>query len=294
MKNGIPDFAPRAFPPRPDGLHKYTAGTVLVAGGSRLYANAPAMAALGARAAGAGLVHLAAPEQSRAAAAALVPEATFRNLPPDDAPPRADAVAAGMGLGTSPGAERVLSELLSCGAENFVIDADALAILARWRAAGRDFTQGWKLRITVTPHAGEAAAMLGCTPGDVEADRMAAALELRRLYRATVVLKGPGTIVAPSGGGEPYTCPAGNPFMASGGMGDILAGAIAARWARMARADPAGSVEETAWLAAASAAWLHSAAADSLVAEDPPEEPCAANMARRMASMRIALESGKA
>lgn len=76
--------------------------------------------------------------------------------------------------------------------------------------------------------------------------------------------------------------------MALGGMGDLLSGAIAARWARLVRSGM--SAAAAAPLAAAAAVWLHSAAADSLVCADSPVEPSAANTAARMASMRIALE----
>ena len=73
----VPDFVSDCFPPRPVDSHKYSVGTVAVVGGSPRFSHAPVICGLGARAAGAGLVHLVVPDASRFAAAALVPEATF-------------------------------------------------------------------------------------------------------------------------------------------------------------------------------------------------------------------------
>ena len=123
-----------AFPKRPADLHKYAAGVVTVIGGCARYPHAPVIAALGARAGGAGLVQFVVPDASRAAAGALVPEATFAELAPGVIPPRTDVTALGMGLGDGPDGEALIARVLSC-AGRFVVDASALAILARMRAA---------------------------------------------------------------------------------------------------------------------------------------------------------------
>ncbi|MBR7181004.1 MAG: NAD(P)H-hydrate dehydratase [Kiritimatiellae bacterium] len=283
-----PETLAGAFPPRDARMHKYSAGSVAVVGGSDAFPNAPALAALGARSAGAGMVRIASVDGTRAAAACLVPEATFVPGFPDVAPrlPRVDAAAVGMGLGSS--AERIVRSVLSCGSVNAVLDADALSAIADAERSGRPILPAPGCTAVLTPHSAEAAKLLGCTSAEIDAGRDAAAEEIRRRFRATVVLKGPGTIVLSEDGKWKFVSDRGNPFMALGGMGDLLSGAIAARWARLVRSGM--SAAAAAPLAAAAAVWLHSAAADSLVCADSPVEPSAANTAARMASMRIALE----
>ena len=98
-------------------------------------------------------------------------------------------------------------------------------------------------------------------------------------YGATVVLKGAHTLVVSSDGSRVYENQAGNPFMALGGMGDLLAGVVGARWAYI-KGDP--------FLAAASSAWLHSAASDEIVAD--AQDPSIVNTAARIGSLRVRLE----
>ena len=274
-----------AFPKRPMDMHKYTAGVVTVIGGSARYPHAPVIAALGARACGAGLVQLAVPNVSRAAAGALVPEATFAELAPGVMPPHTDVTALGMGLGDGPDSEAIVARALSC-AGRFVVDASALTVLARLHAANAlPSVEGRTL--VLTPHVGEAARLLDCTTDEIQADRSAVVRRLVDRYRAVVVLKGPHTLVAAPNHADVFACPAGNPFMALGGMGDLLAGALAARWAYLSkfRPDP-----DAAFLAACGTVWLHSAASDALVAANPPGDPSIVNTAHVLASLRVALE----
>ena len=285
MKTPPPASLASAFPKRPADLHKYAAGVVTVIGGCARYPHAPVIAALGARAGGAGLVQLAVPDASRAAAGALVPEATFAELASGAPPPRTDVIALGMGLGDGPDGEALVARVLSC-AGRFVVDASALAILARMRAADAlPSVEGRSL--VLTPHVGEAAHLLDCSTDEIQADRSAAVRHLVDRYRAVVVLKGPHTLVAAPDRAEMFECPAGNPFMALGGMGDLLAGALAARWAYLSKAYPD---PDAAFLAACGAVWLHAAASDALVAADPPGDPSIANTAHALASLRVALE----
>jgi NAD(P)H-hydrate epimerase len=282
----IPPQLQDAFPKRPFDLHKYTAGTVTIVGGCAHFMHAPVIAGLGARAAGAGLVQLVVPDASRIAAGNLVPEATFTKQTPACVPPRADVTAIGMGLGTSQNAEMLLSRLLSGSAGRFVLDADALTILANWYARKSrplPVTEGQSL--VLTPHAGEAARLLDCSPDDVLADRTSTLRRIADRYRAVVVLKGPHTLVGAPGHDGVFTCEAGNPFMAMGGMGDLLSGVIAARWARLARGG-----RDDALLAASASTWLHATASDSIVFADPPGDPSIVNTARVIASIRVSLE----
>ena len=275
----VPDTLAAAFQRRPPDLHKYAAGVVAIIGGCAQYANAPVMAALGARAGGAGLVRLVASAESRIAAAALVPEATFSELGPGDAP----------GLGTTKSAETLLNRILSGDAERIVLDADALTLLAKWRSAGKHVSSHATRTVVLTPHAGEAARLLGCTAAEIQAARPDAVRRIADAYHAVAVLKGHHTLVAAPGDTKVFECHAGNPFMALGGMGDLLAGVLSARWARLVKANPPTD-PETAFAAACSAVWLHATASDALMKANPPEDPSVANTARKIASLRVELE----
>ncbi len=275
-----PDALAAAFRPRPFDADKRSVGTVAVVGGSRHFIHAPVMAALGARAAGAGLVQLVVPGASRIAAGYLVPEATFQKLTPTCAPPCADVTVIGTGLGISVTSEVVISRLLSGSNGRFILDADALATLASWygRSDGYDPANGQEL--ILTPHEGEAAKLLGWKREQVSSDRLTAAKEISERYGATTILKGPRTLVVSADCKNVYENRAGNPFMALGGMGDLLAGVVAARWAYL-KGDP--------FLCAASATWLHARASDEIVSAGL--DPSIVNTASRIGSLRVKLDS---
>lgn len=276
----LPEEIRGAFRRRPVDANKYTVGTVSVVGGSGHYIHAPVIAALGARAAGAGLVQLVVPDASRIAAGSLVPEATFTKLTATCVPPKADVTVVGMGLGVSVSTEVIVSRLLSGSRGRFVIDADALAILASWygRSDGYDPAKGQEL--IMTPHEGEAAKLLGWKREQVSADRLATAKAIVERYGATVILKGANTLVVSADGKRVYENHTGNPFMALGGMGDLLAGVIGARWAYL-KGDP--------FEAAASSVWLHGVASDELIAARG--DPSVVNTAARIGSLRVALDA---
>ena len=130
-----------------------------------------------------------------------------------------------------------------------VLDADGLNALALLKASGWAPRDG--LSLILTPHPGEAARLLGVSVGDIMADRARAVRQLADAYQAVVVLKGAGTLVCEPGG-VPWLNRTGNPGMASGGTGDVLAGMIGALWAR-----GLGALQ-----AAAMAVWAHGAAGD--------------------------------
>ena len=268
-----------AFLKRPVDANKYSVGTVSVVGGSGHYIHAPVIAGLGARAAGAGLVQLVVPDASRIAAGSLVPEATFTKLIATCVPPKADVTVIGMGLGVSVSSEVIVSRLRAGSKGRFVIDADALAILSGWygRTDGYDPAKGQEL--ILTPHEGEAAKLLGWKREDVSRDRLVTAREIADRYGATVILKGAKTLVVSADGSRVYENQTGNPFMALGGMGDLLAGVIGARWAYL-KGDP--------FLAAASSVWLHGAASESVVAA--AQDPSIVNTAAAVGSMRVRLD----
>lgn len=270
-----------SFRPRPANANKYSVGTVTVVGGSWRYVNAPVLAGLGARAGGAGLVQLVVPDASRIAAGVHVPEATFTKLVTTCVPPKADVTVIGMGLGTGVATEAIVSRLISGSSGRFVLDADALAILAKWYGSNDGYDPAPGQELILTPHEGEAARLLGWKSADVANARLSAAKAIAERYGATAVLKGAKTLVVSADRSQVYENATGNPFMALGGMGDILAGVVGARWAYLK-----GSPFE----AAASAVWLHGAAGDAVA--EAGEDPSAAVTAAKIGSFRLMLDRG--
>ena len=197
-------------------------------------------------------------------------------------PPKADVTVVGMGLGTGASSQVLVSRLLSGSTGRFVIDADALTILSLWYGKNDGYEPAAGQELVLTPHEGEAARLLGWKKEKIAEDRLAAARAIADRYGATVVLKGARTLVVSADGARVYENATGNPFMALGGMGDLLAGVIGARWAYL-KCNP--------FLAAASSVWLHGAASDSLV--EGGGDPSIANTAAAIGSLRVRLERGK-
>jgi NAD(P)H-hydrate epimerase len=222
-------------------------------------AGAPALAAEGALRAGAGLVHVLCPEPVFPIVAGLVPEALVHPGPssaelftPEAADEatrwarEADVVVIGPGLGRGPGPAEVVQALLVSGVP-LVLDADALFALAQ----DLSLLRGKHGEIVLTPHPGEFARLVGANPDEVAPDKIRWARETAQKWRATVVLKGPPTAVATSGG-DVYLARTGNTALAHGGSGDVLAGMIGGLWA--GGATPHG--------AAAAGAYVHGLAAE--------------------------------
>jgi NAD(P)H-hydrate epimerase len=134
---------------------------------------------------------------------------------------RATVVAVGPGLGRGEWGRAMLSAALAAS-QPLIVDADGLNLLAE---SAPDAHGSAQARI-MTPHPGEAGRLLQCSSQHIEEDRFAAAGEIAQRYRATVVLKGAGTLVCESNQ-DIHVCEGGNPGMASGGMGDVLSGVIA-------------------------------------------------------------------
>ncbi len=147
-----------------------------------------------------------------------------------------DVLVAGCGLGHSLAAQKVLYDALLLDVP-MVLDADALNIIAL-RPDLRGMLHARKAASVFTPHPGEAARLLGCKTEDVQANRTGTAQELTRKLNGSVVLKGAGSICA-THDGKLYLNKTGNPGMSSAGMGDVLAGMIAAFMAQGLSADEA-------------------------------------------------------
>jgi len=207
--------------PRPRAAHKGAHGHVLVIGGDHGMVGALRLAGEAALRTGAGLVSLATRVEHAPAIAAACPElmshgvASARDLTRLLA--RATVVAIGPGLGRSSWARELLAAVLE-GTLPLVVDADALNLLSREPLRRAD----WVL----TPHPGEAGRLLNQPTADVQEDRYAAVRALADTYGGIAVLKGAGTLICHAGA-PVAVCAAGNPGMATGGMGDVLTGVIA-------------------------------------------------------------------
>lgn len=210
------------LPRRSGNAHKGSVGRVLVVGGYRSYTGAPALAALGAYRAGAGLVTVAYPADCE-----VVPPLEAVRLPLFEwnqanlQMARAEAIAVGMGGGDS--GEPQAMAALSLGRPS-VLDADALKprVVEAFAAAG--------LPTVITPHPGEASRLLELPSEQIARYPLEAAASLARRYPGVVaVLKGGPSVVALQQEEVRLSVnTSGNPAMASGGMGDVLAGVIAA------------------------------------------------------------------
>lgn len=241
----------RWLKPRARDAHKGDNGHVLAIGGDLGYAGAIRLCAEAALRCGAGLVSVATQPLNVNAIVASRPEAMPRGVTDMTAlhelAARATVLALGPGLGRGEWSRTMFSAAVELGLPT-VLDADGLNLLA---AAPRRMPGA-----VLSPHPGEAARLLGTDIPSIESDRFAAAQALVERYDAVVVLKGAGTIIA-AAGHVPQVVGAGNPGMASGGMGDVLTGAIAALLAQGL----------DAFSAACAGALLHSAAADAAARE---------------------------
>ena len=209
------------LPRRARSAHKGHFGHVAILGGDHGMSGAARLAGEAAARVGAGLVSIATRPEHAALLSMARPELMCHGVTTAvevrAVLARATVAAIGPGLGQGAWARvlfgQILDSDLSC-----VIDADALNLLAA-EPARRDH---WVL----TPHPGEAARLLNSAVAQVQRDRFSAARALQNKYGGVVVLKGAGTLVAAPDSAV-YVCDAGNPGMASGGMGDVLTGVIA-------------------------------------------------------------------
>ncbi len=241
-----------ALAPRLRNSHKGSYGCAGIIGGAAGMAGAALLAGRAALKLGAGRV-LVGMLDAGLAVDPLQPELMLRSAA-QVLGGALDAAVLGPGLGQSDAARALLARaaLLACP---LVLDADALNLLAQDAKLAAAITRR-KEPSFLTPHPLEAARLLGQSIDAVQDDRIAAACALARLYRGWVVLKGAGSVIA-APDGDWWINSTGNPGMATGGMGDVLAGLIGAL-----------AAQGMAPLAALQCAvYLHGAAADALVAD---------------------------
>ncbi|MDO8312845.1 MAG: NAD(P)H-hydrate dehydratase [Sideroxyarcus sp.] len=264
--------------PRPKDSHKGMFGTVTVIGGANGMVGAALLAGRAALKLGAGCVHVGLLADNAPVVDGMMPELMLHSasdvLKSHPLHPRelslphrereakpfslrgkgwegGDVLVLGCGLGQSLAAQKVLYDALLLDVP-LVLDADALNIIAvRPDLRGMLYTR--KTPSVFTPHPGEAAHLLACSTEDIQNDRTGAALHLAQKLNGSVVLKGAGSLCA-TRDGKLFINQTGNPGMSSAGMGDVLAGMIAAFIAQGLHADEAMLL----------AVHLHGAAGDAL------------------------------
>lgn len=199
--------------------HKGHFGHSLVIGGNQQYAGAIQLAAKAALNCGSGLVSVATHKENLKIMITS-PEVmtygiqSFSELN-DDLLNRVTALVLGPGLGQENWGESIWQSTIKLDVPK-VIDADALNFLAKQPI----YSDNWIL----TPHPGEAARLLACTTQDILNDRFDVVRKIQKKYGGICILKGAGSLVFD--GNEMFINSTGNPGMASGGMGDVLAGLI--------------------------------------------------------------------
>lgn len=249
------DTVLQLLPDRDLRAHKGDFGRVLLLCGSRGYTGAPALAAMGSLRSGAGLVYLAVPECIYNIEAVKLTEPIVLPLPDCDGTigvdavntvgkmlDKMDAVLIGPGLGQSDGALEVLKLVLEEFSGPVVVDADGINLLAGHKNLLRR-----RISPTVlTPHEGE----FGRLVADYQGDRLTSAVSFAKEYGCILVLKGHETLT--TNGETTYRNSTGNPGMAVGGSGDVLAGIIVSLLGQGISPLQAGAV----------GVWLHGAAGD--------------------------------
>lgn len=274
--------------PREADSHKGTYGTLLIVCGSYGMAGAVLLCARGALRSGVGLLRAAVPRSVYPLLVEAIPEAVFCPVAEQngcfsadavaaltDALATADAVAIGCGIGMGEGQTAVVRQILTHSTVPVILDADGINAVTPHilREEAR------VAPLILTPHPGEMARLMGLSVAQVQADRMAVACRLAQEANAVVVLKGHRTLIA-SPDGTVMENPTGNPGMATGGSGDVLAGII-------------GSLAAQGlppYAAAVCGAYLHGAAGDVAAAKHSRHGMLPTDLIEELASLFLQFE----
>ena len=246
----VPASALLEVPRKHERSTKYSAGSVLIVGGSRGLTGAAILSSRAAFHADAGYVALASPESALPVLETTVIEAVKRPLPEDgagravpraadvimEAAERADAVAIGPGLGRTEGTVELVRILLERLALPVVLDADALWELEPFTRAAPT---------VITPHSGELARLLGVDAREIDAHRLDAVRRATSRFGAVVLLKGADTLVGAPRSGV-LVARYGTPALATAGSGDVLTGVVAAFLAKGMEAQAAAAAAAVA------------------------------------------------
>ena len=243
------------LPDRNPNAHKGDFGKILLLCGSKGYTGAAALAAMGALRSGAGLVYLGVPESIYIIESVKLTEPVVFPLPDEGGKlsadalqeisamlPKMDAVLIGPGLGISDGTFQIVKYILDEAKCPVVLDADGISLIS----THKDLLRGRTSATILTPHEGEFQRLMGTPCHDRTIDAMHAAMDLNVI----MVLKGHETVI--TDGTVCYINSTGNPGMAVGGCGDVLAGMITSLLGQGI----------APLQAAACGAWLHGAAGD--------------------------------
>jgi hydroxyethylthiazole kinase-like uncharacterized protein yjeF len=245
------------LPPRDAETHKGTCGSVAIIGGDESMVGAVLLAARAALFGGAGRVYAATLSKSAPAVDLNHPEIMMRTPAALAHLKQLDCVAIGPGLGQSIRAIELLIAWLTepiGQSMPMVLDADALNLIAE-HAHLAELLKKRHAQTIITPHAGEAARLLGVSSEFIQANRTQAAINLAKKFNLVCVLKGAGTICAYPDGTY-FVNTTGNSALASGGTGDVLTGLIASLVAQSVKPDVAAKL----------GVFAHGLAADNLVA----------------------------
>lgn len=234
---------------RPLNFHKGNAGDVAILGGARGMVGAALLAARAALVCGAGRVHVGLIDDMALRVDPSRPELMLRSA--QDLALDATVVAAGPGMGGEEISHALLTTAIGVKAA-LILDADALNLIAAHGKLAHAVASRSSATL-LTPHPAEAGRLLATSTREVQTNRVEAALQIARRYKASVALKGNGTVIAVPDG-RWWINSSGHPGMASAGMGDVLTG--------MAASLIAQGAEPIAGLCAA--VWLHGAAGDAL------------------------------
>ncbi|WP_413113889.1 NAD(P)H-hydrate dehydratase [Thaumasiovibrio sp. DFM-14] len=232
--------------PRKRTAHKGQHGRLLCLGGDFGMGGAIRLASEAALRTGAGLVAVLTRSEHLNALLSARPELMASGWDGDELALNerlqwADVVLAGPGMGQARWGVSLLSNAQKAN-KNIILDADGLNLLSH--------SPDYNPNRILTPHPGEAARLLNCSVQTIESDRFQAVVNLQNTYGGVVILKGAGSLVYD--GTKCWVISAGNPGMATGGMGDVLSGILAALVAQGL----------TLSQAAVTGTWLHSCAAD--------------------------------
>lgn len=254
-------LAPR---PRPRQAHKGNFGRLVIIAGSMGMSGAAVFATEAALRAGAGLVYTCVPASIQAQVASQVPQALVVPLPDQAgylndmafAPlqeqiKKADALLIGPGLGCHPQTQALVQKLLDEIHMPLVLDADGLNALTQR-------SQPFNSPTIITPHPGELARLLKCTPTEIQANRLQALQQGAQRYQCIHILKGARSLIG-TPDGRCWVNTSGNPALARGGSGDVLAGLLAGLLAQGYPADAAALL----------GVYWHGLAADQAVCQHP-------------------------
>lgn len=264
------------WPHRRANSHKGSYGSVGVIAGAAGMAGAGFIAARAALRSGAGKVFLGLLEEG-IIWDPLRPEIMVRRARDLARMEGLSVLVVGPGLGLVDPARALLNDSLKANIP-MVLDADALNLIAHGKALQTLLRRRTEPTV-LTPHPAEAARLLGVSTGEIMQDRIASATRLAREFNCTVVLKGAGSILARPDGQWAINA-SGNPGMASGGMGDALAGLLGALLAQGLKP----------WAATCLGTWVHGAAADDCVqAGNGPAGLLASDVIERLPASLAAL-----